>query len=208
VKKFVRIVRLFGLSALAVTGAAQAATTWHLNDVIYSDPERPAVAPEQAVGWFTYDEASNTITDWSLLVKTVGSSTANFTYDKSRMTVTPSVRDGFVGFDAKTFDAAMYNLVFRFSGTLATAGDTLALTSGVINHGWRGPTSLLVSGSISTSPVPEIDTGVAFAMGLLGLVAVARRRQQSHQQQDRAPRVLPVQAGRVAEGIAADTPCG
>ncbi len=176
-KEFVRIVRLLGLSALVVTGTAQAATTWYLNDVIFSDPQRPGVAPEQAVGWFTYDEVGNTITDWSLLVKTVGSSTANFTYDKSRMTVTPSVRDGHVGFDAKTFDAAMYYFGFGFSGTLATAGDAIALTSGIINHGWRGPTSLLVSGSIATSPIPEVGTGVAFAMGLLGLVALTRRRQ-------------------------------
>lgn len=177
-KKSVHLGRLLLCGALAISGAAQAATTWYLKDVTFSRGAGEAV--DQASGWFTYDEASNTYTDWNISVATVSGQNSSWNFDSASLTNKITWGGDTLGaFRGETPDVAfVVNLSFAESLTAAT-GDVAINTSNTwISRSFRqySISTWLVSGSVTTSPVPELETGVAFAMGLLGLMGVARRR--------------------------------
>jgi|GEM_PF-1843324 hypothetical protein len=177
-KKSVHLASLLLCGALAISGAAQAATTWYLKDVTFSNGAGGAV--DQASGWFTYDEVSNTYTDWNISVVTVSGQNSSWTFDSASLTNKITWGDDTVG----VFRGEAPNVAFitslSFAESLTTATGDVAIKSSNtwISRSFRqySITTSLVSGSITTSPVPELETGVAFAMGLLGLMAVARRR--------------------------------
>lgn len=178
-KQSVHLARLLLCGALAISGAAQAATTWYLKDVTFTSGAGQAV--DRASGWFVYDEASNTYTDWNISVTTLNGQHSSWEFDFASLSNKISWGDDTVGvFRGETPDVA-FIVSLSFAESLATAtGDVPIQSSDTwISRAFRqySVKTGLVSGSVTTtSPVPELETGMAFAMGLLGLTAVARRR--------------------------------
>ncbi|RZL10207.1 MAG: hypothetical protein EOP40_07165 [Rubrivivax sp.] len=178
-KKTIHLARLLGLTALALSGAVQAATTWYLKDVTFN--RAPGESIDQATGWFVFDEATNTYTDWNIAVASSTGQASSFVYDSAVLSNKIAWGDASNGlFRAEESRDLAYVMSLSFAESLATAPTTgeVALTGGGISRVFRqySMTAGLVSGSITTSAVPEASTSVAFALGLLGMVAVARRR--------------------------------
>ena len=176
-KTTIQLARLLACGALAFAGAAQAATTWYLKDVTFNRAAGESI--DQATGWFVFDEATNTYTDWNISVASVNGMGSSFTFDSALLSNKIAWGGATEGlFRAEESRDLAFVVSLSFAESLATASGEVALTGGGISRVVRQYSlgTSLVGGSITTSAVPETETGVAFALGLLGLMAVAQRR--------------------------------
>lgn len=180
------------VTATFIMAAASAhATVWNFKDVHFE--RYMGEGTVFASGYFVYDEASNTVTDWNISATPTGDLSYGLKFNFSDLSVDLAridpLKATFVLRDDS--DGRIYQTTLRFAQPLTAAGGEIGLTrDSSIGTTFSRVSAYgnLISGSITTSYVPgtppfipEPGTGFAFAFGLGGLALAVRRRHQKLQ---------------------------